>query len=390
MSYIILTALIALFFFLFLPTFGAFMVRRHWRDFRKKIIDASFYPILSYKPAHSPKNTFLGYFRFFGSIQAIQDDNTLWIANKRLSVTIDLDNVTVYQLPAMAYTSEQAKFPDEPIQIMESKHIGALPQGTQVMIFGPLFMDRRLGVFRSDSKSSPSILLYEGAEKTILRRTIWGGRHKNEYWNNFTPGSIIAGIIALLTLGYTLYQNHSLFFPSVFAFAAALLPLAPFLPPGIFLFYLYLLCWRRARYFRGERDLFLLPLRYLERGPDPLNDKRAKLPTGELYCSKEYATLDEALENVPNGFIHHFPLKNKNGKTRYIGFGVTDAACKEKLLEPNDPMVESVIIPGDPVVLSKACVKQAKIRENLSGIAFLLGIIINFFILYLVFYSLLR
>ena len=39
-------------------------------------------------------------------------------------------------------------------------------------------------------------------------------------------------------------------------------PVAPFLPPGVALYYLYRYFWKMARRLRAERDLLRLPLRY--------------------------------------------------------------------------------------------------------------------------------
>lgn len=390
MIYFVVTTALAFIFFLLFPLLGAFHVRKKWRLFRRKITQASFFPQLNYRTIRSKESGFLGNYRFFGSIQAIQNDDTLWISNKKLSITIELDYVTVYQLPVEDYSGEKRSFSEEPIQVMESKQIGALPEGTHVLVSGPLFVERGLAVYRSDNNTPLSILIYDGPKKTILRRTIWGGRQKNEYWNTATPGSMILGVLSLLALGYFLVRNPSLYNYAVIAFTAALLPLVPILPPGVFFFYFYSRFWRQARYYRAERDLFLLPLRYFSTSSSVTPDESVVLPDQEKYHKKRYANLDAAMEAVPEGFIHQFPLKERVEITQYHGFGIKKKGFAGKLMEPEDPMVESVIMPGNPYSLSAACVKQAKRYGMFSGIFFSIAFVVNTLILFFLLFSIIR
>ncbi len=390
MLYILLAFATGMLFFLVIPAFGAFRVRHKWRLFRRRIIQAGFFPLLSYGSARSKHNGFLGNFRFFGNIQAIQDDNVLWVSNKKLSVTVDLNNVTVYQLPVINFSDSEGIFPDEPVQVMESRKIGTLPQGSQVMICGPLFVLRGTSVYRSDGRTPVTILLYDGPEKSIMQRTIWSGRQKNEYWNPLTPGSLITGVIALLAIGYFLYRNPSLYIPSVFTFTLALLPAVPFLPPGIILFYLYNVFWKQGRVFRAERDLFLLPLRFFPHNSSTTPNKSVLLPTKEKYLCRKFNSLEEAEQNIPEGRFHQVPLLQKIPAAGYYAYGAEKKDSRKKLYEPADPMAESVIIPGNPLALSAMCVARARIKEIFSALAFGFAVIINFILLYTAVYFLIR
>jgi hypothetical protein len=378
-------------FFLIIPAFGAFRVRRKWRLFRSRIIQASYFPRASYEGIRSQDSGVLGNFRMFGTIQALQDDSVLWVANKNLSVTVNLGNVTIYQLPASPFSVDRNSFSDESVQVMESRKIGTLPQGTNVMISGPLFVDNGLGVFQDDNTTPVTILFYEGDEKSILRRTIWGGRQKNEYWNPLTPGSMLVGVISLLALGYIQVRTPALYLQSVFTFALALLPVIPFLPPGILLFYGYTVFWKRARVYRGERDLYLLPLRFFPYDSSSTPEITVKLPDGEKYARQRFNDLQEAVKAVPEGYVHHFPLPGKKEENPKLhGFGVVRNRKDGKLYEPADPMVESLIIPGNPVELSSNCVQLARRQEIFSALAISTALVMNFTIIFFIVYLLIR
>ncbi|MBN1646502.1 MAG: hypothetical protein JW874_00595 [Spirochaetales bacterium] len=390
MMYVMFTLAATVLFFLFIPALGAFRVRKMWRQFRSRIIQASYFPQAAYNDIRRQESGILGNYRMFGTIQAIQDDHILWVSNKGLSITVNLDNVTIYQLPAAVYSEDSGILPDEPVRVMQSRQIGTVPQGTRALICGPLFIENGLGVFRSDGSTPVTLLIYEGDEKSILRRTIWSGRQRNEYWNPLTPGSLVIGVISLLALGYLQVRAPSLYLQAVFTFALALLPVIPFFPPGILFFFLYSVFWKRGRFFRGQRDLFMLPLRFFPQYASAGSGQSVRLPDGEVYSRLCCSSSAEAKTAVPEGYVHDLPVPKGIQSGQYHCFGIVRKKQSETLLEPMDPMVESVIVPGNPLLLSKFCMRKARKQEILSALAMILALMINFSIIFFVGYLLIR
>ena len=74
--YLILIAGIAILFYAAFPAIGAFLVRSQWRLFRNRVTAASRYPTASPLATGRERSASVGYFRFFGSLEAIQGDDT--------------------------------------------------------------------------------------------------------------------------------------------------------------------------------------------------------------------------------------------------------------------------------------------------------------------------
>jgi len=257
-----------LLFYILIPGGGAFRVRNRWRRFRKRVLDATAMPELSYSLLRTSREGHLGDFRILGSLQAIQGGETIWVAGNGLSVTVNLSNVTVYTLPHTSPAEGEAPSPDSeegmseevPAQ-MSWNRIFSLPEGTRLFIAGSLYREGGQTVFLNRRERPLLVLLYDGEEETILPRTVRAGRQRNEYLNELTPGSLITGCLVLLLLTYLAFRG-GMEAQGRLILLMAMGPLLVYLPPGLLFYELYRIFWRRARSCRAERDLLSLPLRY--------------------------------------------------------------------------------------------------------------------------------
>ncbi len=270
---------------------------------------------------------------------------------------------------------------DEIPTIIPWNKVSALSEGTKVYIAGTLQKVGGRYMFRAIPPHKLLVVFYDGEDRNLLRRVIWNSRHRNEYWNQFTPVALGLGALAEMFLTYYLLNTVHLRIPSILAIAATLIPILPFLPPGILFFLLYRSLWSRARFLRAERDLLRLPLRYF-----PGTDLAEEVPlsNGETYyCS--------ILSNVPwemllgrgriRGTLLQRPIK-PNAEIppgKFYWFGVRREGDPYPAVS-TDPMVENVVLPGDPDLLASSCEKQAYKLEALSSLGFGMGFGINLFI----------
>ncbi len=386
MDSLILVLALAVVFYGLIPGFGAFYVRRRWREFRRRIISASLYPLAEYRSLRRTEHGFVGNLRFFGGLEATQGDDVVWLRSGSLSVAAELKKVAVYWLPSFAFVEAEGpveineeSLPDETPTRVRWERIFSLPEGTQVFVSGPLYIDRGRPVFRSDRQRSLTVVIYDGQQNTILRRSIWGGRHRNEYVNPFTPGSITAGSFSLLILAYILLRSPQLRLPAIIALTASLFPLLVLLPPGLLFFFLYRNWWKEARFLRAERDMLLLPLRYF---PDfPTGSASVRLPDGEAYVMERHAERAEAIARLGAGKIRQATRLGSAAlrEADYYVFG--GPAQGGPLGRPLDPMAELIMIPGHPLELSRRCSKRARLFELLSTGAIVVGLLMNLCIL---------
>ena len=265
---IILVFAVAFLFFGLIPGIGAFFVRSRWRLFRRRIAESSLYPLLNYSDL-SRTGDFLGRYRVFGQLEAIQGENRIWINNGSFTVEADLRQAKLYFLPSFSAGARtlpverlQEEVPDEQPTLVSWNKIFSLPAGTQIFAAGQLNSEEGRGVFRSQNKDPLLVVMYDGRSNTIVQRAVWGGRQKNEYWNQFTLASLLTGSFCMVLLAYIFLRSSPSSLPVLFALSLALFPISGVLPPGFVLYYLYRFFWKRARMLRAERDLLRLPLRY--------------------------------------------------------------------------------------------------------------------------------
>lgn len=238
-------------FYILIPIIGAFVVRQQWRNFRALLKRGWNLPSLPYGVA-------TGSFHVHGSLESVQGDNMLWLRSTAGSVGVHVEKTPIYILPgSQTYRrGPGAPAPKEPNvtpRVVSWKHLFALAEGTRFFVAGTVQEYQGAPMFSVFDNVHPLIILYDCPESVVLRRGIWTGRQRNEYWNSLTPLSLIAGVLANLLLLVFLYSESRL--TSVQALTAAVLPLMPLMPPGVAGYYVYRRVWRRARRCRAISDV---------------------------------------------------------------------------------------------------------------------------------------
>lgn len=391
-------ACLSFFFFLILPGAGAFYVRGKWRQFRKNILRSTLHPFVSYADIHLPYNGFLGNYRYLGALEALEE-NTVWIKNEKVTVSAVMDKCQVFLLPSQARVEAEGLFennletlPEENPQRISWRSIFSLPEGTTVFISGALFRENGKAVFKEGRDSPLMMVIFDGSKDTILRRSIWGGRQRNEYWNQFTFPSLVVGFFSLLFYAYLLFRSGSMMkLPFVTAVTAALLPLAGFLPPGLFGLFVFRNLWRRARVLRAERDLLMLPIWKMQE-----NEMPVLLSDGTVY---HFTVAETDIDSLTGECTSEVKVRSPSflsksagaNKERYYLFGLpVPAGDRVYYLPPPDPMADYIITPGNPKNLSERCSGEARKFEYISISAFAAGLLINGFILFSLIYIIVR
>jgi len=256
------TVAIAGVFFLAIPGAGAFLVRRRWRVFRRALLLARDAQPISYGKRHVLGPEELR--RLAGRLEAIQSDRTIWIGDSSFSVMVDLEGVPVFVLPHPSAKDESQQ--DETPRVLYWKDLSALAEGTSFFVCGTVVDDQGTIRFRGGPGGTPLVMIHEGGDddlERLLRRAMWSGRQRNEYWNHGTPISLIGGFLAETLWAVNLIGVSRL--NTVIALVFALIPALPLFPPGVVAFYWYRRVWRGARRIRARRDLLHLEGKETER-----------------------------------------------------------------------------------------------------------------------------
>ncbi|WP_076489143.1 hypothetical protein [Alkalispirochaeta americana] len=242
-QYAILAALTALFFYLLLPGAGAFWVRRRWRRFRHAVSRGASLPLLL-SDTHQE-----GWYQLFGRLESLQGEDLLWLDSGAGSVGVVVEDTPLFLFPGRG---RGARRPKEPPKAVFWHEMLALAEGTQFYVAGIARQESGQMVFRQRQGIFPLIIMYEGSPQGLLKRVIWAGRQRNEYWNAVTPGALTGGFLAQLLVALAALPVA----PEAarFAIVLALVPLTPLMPPGAGGYYLYRKVWEEARRRRAIRD----------------------------------------------------------------------------------------------------------------------------------------
>jgi len=402
----LLIVLIALFFYVLIPGIGAFAVRARWRRFRRGVTSASLYPFAGYAHLRGsgdlPEGARIGNFRFLGSLEAIQGDDTIWVKDGHVSLPADMSGVSVYLVPAEAgpYSGDfgaghAGVVPDRTPTVIRWQKLSSLTEGTRVFLAGALTVKGGKPVFAATDRAPLLVVLYDGDEKRLIHRSIWRGRQRNEYWNQFTPVSLAGGSLALVTAAYVFLHSPPDRVPALMAVSLSVLPLLPFFPPGVIGFFAYRSLWKRGRFLRAERDLVRLPLRYFQSGAaagdsgSPASrhgvlQRVTRLPDGQSYGELRLGSRDSGEVMRGGGRFQEVSVARTEEVHEYYAYGaVTDAEEDTALSVPADPMAEMVITPGNPEVLARLCETRSRWFEIASMGALFSGLFVNWYLLLL-------
>ena len=375
----------ALLFFALIPGAGAFGVRWQWRLFRRRMREASLAPFLRYSDLAGAEGR-RGDFRVFGELEAIQGRDRIWINTGEFTVEADLEGVRLYLLPSLSAGGGLPEpLPDEEPAVAPWNRVFSLPSGLRLFVGGSLFLEEGRGVFRSSPRVPLLVVCYDGERESILKRAIWGGRKRNEYWNPFTLPSLLTGFLCLALLAYLSLRSSQAGLPGLAVLSLAAAPVAPFLPPGVALYYLYRYFWKMARRLRAERDLLRLPLRYFpEAGAG--GERTALLPTGERYLMCREGAL---ARGGGAGNAGAAPGTRTPGKAGFSGRWRSargGARCGVR----RTPWPSCCASPGTPAALAALCERTARWYELAAAACFATGLGINLFVVLLLLARLLR
>lgn len=379
----VLLALSAVF-YLAIPGVGAFFVRSRWRVFRNAVINASLSPKITYRQLRSRagEGGDIGDFRFLGVLEAIQDDDIIWLKNDEMVLSADMQGERVYLLPSPSTMDSDSREEmnesvpqNEAPAVLAWEKMGSLPEGVQILVSGPLHAEKGRVIFRSGQSGNLLAVFYEGGTDSILRRAVWNGRQRNEYWNLLTPGSLAGGMLTGMIFAYFFLQDPLFRIPAILSVGVSLAPLLPLFPPGILFFILYRRFWGEARLLRAERDLVRLPLRYFRKGNI---GEDVVLPNGETYGCRTFREMPKDFAGE-GGRIRSTSMAGKNGKGFFHWFGVI-TKDGEYPVRSSDPLVESIITPDHPDKLARACESRARRLEILSIFLFGTGFLVNLLI----------
>jgi hypothetical protein len=266
MLFAFLVCFSALIFFAVIPGAGAFMVRRRWRHFRRQIMDSLALPVFHPGRSHLGPDTALDC-RFFGLLEAVEENDRLWLRDNQSSVALDLRNTTVYMTPIDSQVDLENLFAGS-MRSLRWERTGVLQEGMGVFVIGRVRLEAGLPVFMSGAGQHPLVIFFDGDAGTAVTRAIWFGRQRNEYWNDASPISFLTGFVALLSLAFVGFRDPSNQFMAVISAGLALLPFLPLMPPGFLGFFLYRHLWRQGRTLRARRDLNLLRQRVGDLQPE--------------------------------------------------------------------------------------------------------------------------
>ncbi|MCK5201185.1 MAG: hypothetical protein KAR21_22680, partial [Spirochaetales bacterium] len=360
-QHLFIIILITLLFYGLVPLIGAFSVRTRWRQFRNQLMKASLRPSLTYGAVHD--STSSGFYRMFGSLQAVQDENILWLADSTVSVSIDLTGVPVYILPSVPKGEsmiKSGKYPDESPRRTYWDRIFSLPEGTSIFVSGELIYKDGRSLF-SNTKDNPlTIIIYDCDDSYFYSHAILSGRQRNEYWNTLTPGSLTIGSFSLFIYFYLLIQMPYMQFPAVTAIIFSLVPVIPFLPPGLAFYYIYRHLWKNARILRAERDLIRLPVNFFSGQGGLSHSSSVLLPDGARYQCSVINNLEEAWTMFADASLRDSSLlATYTDRDEYFVFGMEQGCI-------SDPMAEILVVPGNPDVLLLESTKKAQKYEIFS------------------------
>ncbi len=252
---LVLIPLVAIVFYLVIPGVGAFRVRRKWRRFRTRILEACagrhLDPLAIRELGRRDGQSTERYW-FVGRLESVAAHDVVWLKDDHVSVALDLANSRITILPPSQIVGSE--LPDETPETVDWREITALVEGTRVFVSGTVGEEGGSARFVA---ADPLVVVFDGHKDTVIARAIWTGRQRNEYWNDLTPGSLLGGFLSLLLLAVVSLDSSRLL--SLTAVVLALFPVLPLFPPGVAGFYFYRRLWRAGRKARARRDLLSLP-----------------------------------------------------------------------------------------------------------------------------------
>lgn len=234
-----LAALAAIIFYALLPVVGAFVTRQQWRIFRNSVAGAASLPAFGTMPE-------AGSCRIQGDVDALGGQYELWISCNNATVVVDLRDAWVYILTGRAG--------DDTIERRRWKELPSIGPGARAFIAGTVELSGGRYVTGQAGKEAPLVILHDGDDDSVVRRSIWAGRHENEYWNPVTQISMALGVVTMSGIVPMALRGRMPSLIGALTLTTAFAPALALLPPGVVGFFVYRKFWRKARYCRARRD----------------------------------------------------------------------------------------------------------------------------------------
>ena len=353
-----------------LPITGAFNSRNRWRKYRKHFEKLCLEPLLDYRRYRQLEGEG-GVFRFTGGIESITDGHTLWVRGDDLTIPVSLEKTRCFLLPV----TEGEGTPEAPEQIRWNR-VSTLTEGAKVFIGGQIKTQNNRLSFCSTKENPLMVLFYNCPDRELAGSIIRAARTRNEYWNSFTPVSLVMGALALVYMAASFLGRPAFRLTVISALVAVFVPALPVVPPGILFTVLYRRMSWHARKFRSYWDLVRLPLNLMPGCPEQQSCPEGQVPgTGEKYG---YVKLDSLPEGEAIPWL--LPENQKQGKNKLYFFGTLAAGTGEEYPLPQrskDPFVSFGILPDDPARLAGRYAIKAYTLEALAWLILLTGISVN-------------
>jgi len=247
-----LAALAAIIFYALSPVAGAFVTRKQWRLFRNAVAAAASLPEFGTRPASGAPpaadgpDTEAGFCRIQGDVDALGGTSELWISCRNATVVIDLRDAWVYILTG--------RTGDDTIEKRRWRDLPSIGPGARAFITGTVELSGGRLVIGQSGKEAPLVILHDGDDDSVVRRSIWAGRHENEYWNPATQISMALGVVTMSGVVPMALRKGMPSLIGALTLTLAFAPALALLPPGVIGFFLYRRFWRKARYCRARRD----------------------------------------------------------------------------------------------------------------------------------------
>jgi hypothetical protein len=419
---------LAAFWYGVVPVAGAFITRRRWRIFRRRFDKLRLKPALDYG-AYRQEGGDASY-RFIGGFESLTGGETLWLQGEGLTVPVSLGGAHIYMLPSPRPESARGAKggvsppPERPVpeegegkgglevfdpgeeapERIRWDRISALATGAKVFVGGPLIFRDGRRTFSATRENPLLVIFYDGPDRSFPVRTIRAARHRNEYWNAFTPYGFILGAFSQLIVALVFLPRPAFLLTALTALIALFTPVFPLAPPGLLFTVIYRRLWWRARLFRARRDLARLPLKYI-----PPGERTGRVPGGELYGAVYVPALPPEFfdRKIPVLIPGQGPGRNYSQEGWYI-FGALSPALAERAAsldparspplsppegecppaelpaEPEDVFALHCAVPGNPEILAARYTRQAYVLEILAWVILLSGMGLNVFFIHMI------
>jgi hypothetical protein len=355
-----------------IPALGAMYNRRKWDRFKRIFNGLRLKPRLDYA-AYSGLTGEGGVFCFTGGFESITDGRVLWVQGDNVTVSVSLENTKIWLLPA------QGEAGDDPASFMPEQirwnRISTVTEGARIFIGGEIkFKDNRWR-FAATDENPLMVIFYSCPDKVFVSMLTSAARDRNEYWNSATPLSLAIGAISLIYIAWGFIDRPAYRLTVICALLAMILPLLPWVPPGLLLFAAYRRCAWLARRFRVYSDLARIPLGQISSAKSVCN--------AGVYGCVTYENLHEdAITGKIPVLMPEYAHPMRGQKWHLYGMlpdGGTPAegGPDKSPREPGDPFVFFGALPGDPHFLAGKFKARAYIMEAAAWLILLAGIGLN-------------